>query len=36
VAAGAQVRRAVVWSGATATGEISDAVVTTSGVVGVD
>jgi NDP-sugar pyrophosphorylase family protein len=36
VVAGARVRRAVVWSGATATGDISDAVVTPSGVVGVD
>ena len=36
VAAGARVRRAVVWSGATATGDVSDAVVTTSGVVTVD
>jgi mannose-1-phosphate guanylyltransferase len=35
VAAGARVRRAVVWSGATATGDVSDAVVTASGVVGV-
>jgi NDP-sugar pyrophosphorylase family protein len=33
VAAGARLRRAVVWSGATARGEISDAVVTPSGVV---
>jgi len=36
VAAGARLRRAVVWSGATATGEISDAVVTPSGVVGIE
>jgi NDP-sugar pyrophosphorylase family protein len=36
VAAGARVRRAVVWSGATTTGEVSDAVVTGSGVVLVD
>jgi mannose-1-phosphate guanylyltransferase len=36
VASGARVRRAVVWSGATATGEVADAVVTTSGVVTVD
>ena len=33
VAAGARVRRAVVWSGATATGDVCDAVVTPSGVV---
>lgn len=36
VAAGGRVKRAVIWSGATATGEISDAVVTGSGVVLVD
>jgi hypothetical protein len=30
------VRRAVVWSGATAAADIADAVVTTSGVVTVD
>jgi mannose-1-phosphate guanylyltransferase len=36
VAAGARVKRAVIWSGATAAGEVSDAVVTASGVVGVD
>ncbi len=36
VVAGARIRRAVVWSGATATGDISDAVVTTSGVVTVE
>jgi mannose-1-phosphate guanylyltransferase len=36
VAAGARLRRAVVWTGATATGQVSDAVVTTSGVVAVD
>jgi NDP-sugar pyrophosphorylase family protein len=36
VAAGARVKRAVIWSGATGTGEISDAVVTGSGVVQVD
>jgi mannose-1-phosphate guanylyltransferase len=35
VAAGARVQRAVVWSGATATGEVADAVVTTSGVVAI-
>ena len=36
VASGARVRRAVVWSGATATGEVADAVVTTTGVVAVE
>ena len=36
VVAGARLRRAVVWSGSTATGEVSDAVVTASGTVGVD
>jgi mannose-1-phosphate guanylyltransferase len=36
VVVGARVRRAVVWSGATATGDVSDAVVTTSGVVSVE
>jgi hypothetical protein len=36
VAAGARLRRAVVWSGATATGELSDAVVTPTGVVGIE
>jgi mannose-1-phosphate guanylyltransferase len=35
IAAGARVRRAVVWSGATATGDVSDAVVTPTGVVGI-
>jgi acyl-[acyl carrier protein]--UDP-N-acetylglucosamine O-acyltransferase len=36
VAAGARLRRAVVWSAATATGEIRDAVVTPTGVVAVE
>jgi mannose-1-phosphate guanylyltransferase len=36
VASGARLSRSVIWSGATATGEISDAVVTGSGVVLVD
>ncbi|HLK92197.1 MAG TPA: NDP-sugar synthase [Polyangia bacterium] len=36
VAAGARLRRTVVWSGAVATGEISDAVVTPTGVVAVE
>jgi mannose-1-phosphate guanylyltransferase len=36
VAAGARLRRAVVWSGAVATGEITDAVVTPTGVVAIE
>ncbi|HEX3902589.1 MAG TPA: NDP-sugar synthase [Polyangia bacterium] len=36
VIAGARLRRAVVWSGATATGEISEAVVTPTGVVAIE
>jgi mannose-1-phosphate guanylyltransferase len=36
VAAGARLRRAVVWSGATATGDIADAVVTPTGLVLLD
>jgi mannose-1-phosphate guanylyltransferase len=33
VAAGARVRRAVVWSGSVATGDVTDAVVTPTGIV---
>jgi NDP-sugar pyrophosphorylase family protein len=36
VAAGARLRRAVVWSGAVATGEITDAVVTPTGAVAIE